>query len=78
VRFVRNAIVKMPTQRSVGEHRQVLRAAVRQLDRAEIYLTAVSYMDLGDPAVDQAVRRLRADLDGLRRSLVERRVGIHA
>jgi hypothetical protein len=75
---MRNAIVKMPTRRSVGEHRQVLRAAVRQLDRAEIYLTAVSYMDLGDPAVDQAVRRLRADLDGLRRSLVERRVGIHA
>jgi hypothetical protein len=75
---MRNAIVKMPTQRSVGEHRQVLRAAVRQLDRAEIYLAAVSYMDLGDPAVDQAVRRLRADLDGLRRSLVERRDGIHA
>jgi hypothetical protein len=53
----------------------VLRAAVRQLDRAEIYLAAVSHMDLGDHAVDRTVSRLRADLDGLRRYLIERRDG---
>jgi hypothetical protein len=70
---MRNAIVKLPTQRSIGEHRQVLRAAVRQLDRAEIYLAAVTYMDLGDQSVDRTLSRLRADLDGLRRHLVERR-----
>jgi hypothetical protein len=68
---MRNAIVKMPTQRSIGEHRQVLRAAVRQLDRAEIYLAAVTYMDLGDDAVDRTVSRLRADVGGLRRHLIE-------
>jgi hypothetical protein len=75
---MRNAIVKLPTQRSIGEHRQVLRAAVRQLDRAEIYLAAVTYMDLGDQRVDRTLSRLRADLDGLRRHLVERRDGMRA
>jgi len=73
---MRNAIVKMPTQRSIGEHRQVLRAAVRQLDRAEIYLAAVAHMDLGDHAVDRTVIRLRADVDGLRRYLIDRRDGM--
>ena len=75
---MRNAIVKLPTQRSIGEHRQVLRAAVRQLDRAEIYLAAVTYMDLGDQAVDRTVGRMRAELEGLRRDLIERRDGTHA
>ena len=75
---MRNAIVKLPTQRSIGEHRQVLRAAVRQLDRAEIYLAAVTYMDLGDQEVDRTVGRVRADLDGLRRYLIARRDGIRA
>jgi hypothetical protein len=75
---MRNAIVKLPTQRSIGERRQVLRAAVRQLDRAEIYLAAVTYMDLGDQSVDRTLSRLRADLDGLRRYLVERRDGMRA
>jgi hypothetical protein len=75
---MRNAIVKLPTQRSIGEHRQVLRAAVRQLDRAEIYLAVVTYMDLGDQEVDRTVGRARADLDGLRRYLIARRDGIRA
>jgi hypothetical protein len=75
---MRNAIVKLPTQRSIGEHRQVLRAAVRQLDRAEIYLAAVTYMDLGDQQVDRTISRLRADLDGVRRYLTARRDGIRS
>ena len=75
---MRSAIVKLPTQRSIGERRQVLRAAVRQLDRAEIYLAAVTCMDLGDQAVDRTLSRLRADLDGLRRHLIARRDGIRS
>ena len=74
---MRNAIIKLPTQRSIGEHRQVLRAAVRQLDRAEIYLAAVTYIDLGDQAVDRTLNGLRADLNGLRRYLIQRRDRIH-
>jgi hypothetical protein len=75
---MRQAIVKLPTQRSIGEHRQVLRAAVRQLDRAEVYLAAVTYMDLGDQDVDRTISRLRAELDGVRRYLSARRDGIRS
>ena len=73
---MRNAIVSLPTQRSIAEHDQVLSAAAIQLARAEIYLAAVTYMDLGDQAVDRTVGRLRAEVDGLRRYLIERRDGI--
>jgi len=32
-------------------------------------------MDLGDQAVDRSVGRIRAELEGLRRDLIERRDG---
>ena len=46
-RSMRNAIVKLPEQRSPGERRQVLRAAV-QPERARCTPAAVAYMDIGD------------------------------
>jgi hypothetical protein len=70
---MRNAIVQLPQQRTVAEHRQVLRAAIRQVERAEIYLAAVAHMDLGDRAAERTVGHLRADLDALRRHLGEQR-----
>jgi hypothetical protein len=70
---MRNAIVQLPQQRTAGEHRLVLRAAIRQVERAEIYLAAVAHMDLGDRAVELALRQMRADLDALRRHLGEER-----
>lgn len=51
----------------------MLRAAIRQLERAEIYLAAVAYMDLGDRAAQQAIAQVRAELDALRRHLIEER-----
>jgi hypothetical protein len=72
---MRNAIVSLPTQRSIGERRQLLRSAVLQLARVEMYLAAVTYMDLGDKAVDRTIGQLRAEVDGLRRYLIERRDG---
>lgn len=72
---MRNAILQMPDQRTASEQRRVLRAAIRQLDRAEIYLAAVAYMQLNDRAAERAVRQLRADLDGLKRHLAELRAG---
>lgn len=66
---MRNAILQLPDQRTTKEQRQVLRAAIRQLDRAEIYVAAVSYMQLDDRAAQRAIRQLRADLDGLKRHL---------
>ena len=73
---MRGAIVRLPDQRTTNEWRQVMRAAIRQLDRADVYLAAVTYMDLGDPAFRRALTRLRADLAGLSRHLSEKRAGI--
>jgi hypothetical protein len=70
---MRNAVLQLPETRTSSERRQVLRAAIRQLERAEIYLAAVEYMELDDRASQQAVRKLRADAHSLRRHLgVER------
>ena len=66
---MRNAILQVPETRTANERRQVLRAAIRQLDRAEIYLAAVAYMSLDDRGAQQAVSRLRTDLESLRRHL---------
>ncbi|MFI5287975.1 MAG: hypothetical protein ACHQ4F_16920, partial [Candidatus Dormibacteria bacterium] len=59
--------------RTAGERRQVLRAAMRQLERAEIYLAAVAYMELDDKEAQSAVNRLRGGLESLNRYLAERR-----
>ena len=68
---MRNAILQLPEQRSTLQQRTVLRTAVRQLERADVYLSAVAAMDLGEPELQRAVDRLRRDLEGLRRSFVE-------
>jgi len=70
---VRNAIVGMPGSRSASDERQVLRAAIRQLDRAEIYLDAVRAMDLADTQAVRAVNQVRADVNALRHYLVDLR-----
>jgi hypothetical protein len=73
---MRNAIVQLPEQRTTGERRQVIRAAIRQLERADVYLAAVAFMDIDDCAAERALSQLRADLDGLRRHLSQQRVKI--
>ncbi len=72
---MRNAILQMPAHRTSNVQRQVLRAAIRQLDRAEIYLAAVAYMHLDDRAAQRSIRQLRADVDGLQRHLAALRAG---
>lgn len=73
---MRSAILQMPESRTPNERRQVLRAAIRQLDRAEIYLAAVAYMELDDRDAQRAVNQLRTDVESLRRYLGERRQGL--
>jgi len=73
---MRNAIVQLPERRTSREQRQVLRAAIRQLERADIYVAAVVHMDLDDRAVERALRQVRADLDALRRHLGEERARV--
>ena len=72
---MRNAIVTMPEQRSDGQRRQVLRAAIRQLDRADDYVAAVTYMEIPDARVWRSLRRVRLELDELRRHLADLRAG---
>jgi hypothetical protein len=70
---MRNAILQMPERRTTIEQRRVRRAAIRQLERADIYVAAVAHMDLGDAAVERLLRDVRADLQGLRRHLGDQR-----
>ncbi len=55
----------------------MLRAAIRQLDRAEIYLAAVAYMELDDRVAQRAVNQLRSDVGSVKRYLAEQRTEIH-
>jgi hypothetical protein len=68
---MRNAVVQLPGYRSSGERRQVLRAAIRQLERADVYLAAVAAMELDERAANRALLQLRADVDALRRHLID-------
>ena len=67
---MRSAVLQLPDARTVKERRVVLRAAIRQLERAEIYIDAVAYMDLGDTEADRALGRLHSDLTSLQDYLV--------
>jgi hypothetical protein len=70
---MRSAILQLPSHRDANERRQVLRAAIRQLDRAEIYLAAVAYMDIDDRAAQRSVGQLRSDLNSLKGHLADLR-----
>jgi hypothetical protein len=71
--LMRNAIVQVPDLRTEGELRRVLRVAVRQLERADLYLSAVMALEVGDPDAEIAIEKLRDDLEGLRRHLIDER-----
>jgi len=70
---VRNAIVQLPQTRTAKQRRNVLGSAMRQLERADLYLAAVAYMDLGDREAQRALNQVRTDLANLERYLGERR-----
>ena len=70
---MRAAVLQLPSARTVSESRQVLRAAIRQLERAEIYFDAVAAMELQDFEARRALERLKSETEALRRYLVERR-----
>jgi hypothetical protein len=70
---MRSAILQLPETSTAKERRLVLRAAIRQLERAEVYLAAVAYMKLDDREAQRAVNQLRTDVASLTRYLGERR-----
>ncbi len=73
---MRNAVLQLPDLRTQSEQRRVLRIAVRQLERADLYLAAVAGLDLGDQEARRALDRLRTDLESLRRYIVDERARI--
>ncbi len=75
---MRNAVLQLPKARTANEQRQVLRAAIRQLERADVYLAAVAYMELADRQAQRTLNQVRADLENLRTYLSERRNRIQA
>ena len=70
---MRSALLQLPLARTANERRNVLRAAIRQLERADLYLAAVVAMELDDRQARRTVDRLRRDLEWLRRHLVDLR-----
>ncbi len=70
---MRNALVQLPGYRSSKDERTVMRAAIRQLERADLYLGAVEAMELNDVEARRAVRRLLGDIGSLRRYIAELR-----
>jgi hypothetical protein len=54
--------------------RRNLRIAIRQLERAELYLVAFYSLDLGDEGIEGAVDDLVRDVRGLRQHLVRSRL----
>ena len=73
---MRSAVLQLPVARTDSERRQVLRAAIRQLERAAIYLDAVEYMDLDDRAAGRALGQLKSDLRSLQQYLTQLRGAI--
>jgi len=71
-----DAIVQLPEQRTEQQRRRVMHAAIRQLERADLYVAAVAYMDLGDAPTERAIERLRMDLSALRGHLSDQRARI--
>ena len=70
---MRAAVLQLPGARTENETRQVLRAAIRQLERAEVYFDAISAMELDDREARRALDRIRAGTQALRRYLGEQR-----
>jgi hypothetical protein len=58
------------SKRSDPHRRRNLRIAIRQLERAELYLVALYSLDLAEEGVEGAVDDVIRDLRGLRQHLV--------
>lgn len=70
---MRNPILQLPQTGTARDRRRILRAAIRQLDRAEVYIAAVAYMELDDRQAQRALKQLRADVESLKGHLGESR-----
>jgi hypothetical protein len=72
-RIARSGPTAEQSRRADSYQRKNLRIAIRQLERAELYLNAVDALDLEDDQVAKGVREVVGQLRALRRYLTERR-----
>jgi hypothetical protein len=56
----------------VSERVRVRRIAIRQLERADLYLGAVAGLNMSDDEAVGAIDRIREDVETLRRRLLDR------
>ena len=64
-------MLRVQELRTESERRRVLRIAVRQLERADLYLGAVCALEL--PEAEAAIEGLRDGVEDLRRRLIDAR-----
>ncbi|HKC20346.1 MAG TPA: hypothetical protein VKE27_12040 [Candidatus Dormibacteraeota bacterium] len=70
---MRAAVLQLPPARTLDESRQVASAAIRQLERAQVYFDAVSAMEFNDWNARRALERLQSDTEALCRYLTAKR-----
>lgn len=63
---MRDPLVSFPSPDDLSARRGALRTAIRQLDRAGLYLEAVANMGVLDHAPQRSLHELRRDLEWLR------------
>lgn len=68
---MRAAVLQLPGARTASQNRLLLRAAIRQLERAELYFDAVAAMQINDREVRRALDRMKAETRALRGYLGE-------
>jgi hypothetical protein len=73
-----SSIVRRVATQEPAKTGEQLRAAARQLDRADLYLAAAAHMDLDDPAAIRAITELRAEIRSVRKSLTEKSIRLSA
>ena len=69
-----SSIVRLTATRTAGEESRRLTAAVRQLDRADLYLAATTHMEIDDPAAVRTITQLRAEIRSVQKRLHEKAI----
>jgi hypothetical protein len=63
---VAEPLVKFPSPQDQLEKRDKLRAAARQLERADLYIDAVLNMEVADRSVERTLTDIRNELAAIR------------
>jgi len=73
-----NSIVRRESLEAPARAKEQLRAAARQLERADLYVAAAAHMEIDDPGAVRALTELRAGIRSVRKSLIEKSIRLRA